>query len=97
MSRSPACWTAGSGAWQDPPALACPGRGSPHHRPPPGAQRADSRLQAGLRALVEQSIAQLAGAWALRRWRGLLYRVRDVSRAAGVLICLGRWLHRVPT
>ena len=61
------------------------------------AQRAFNRLQAGLRALVEQSIAHLANAWALRRWRGLLYRVRDVYRAAGALICLGRWLHRVPT
>jgi hypothetical protein len=60
-------------------------------------QRAFNHVQAGLRALVEQSIAQLAGAWALRRWRGLLYRVRDVFRAAGALICLGRWLHRVPT
>jgi hypothetical protein len=60
-------------------------------------QRAFNRLQAGLRALVEQSIAHLANAWSLRRWRGLLYRVRDVYRAAGALICLGRWLHRVPT
>jgi hypothetical protein len=60
------------------------------------AQRAFNRLQAGLRALVEQAIAHLAGAWALRRWRGLLYRVRDVYRAAGALVCLGRWLHRVP-
>ena len=60
-------------------------------------QRAYNRLQAGLRALVEQSIAHLANAWALRRWRGLLYRVRDVFRAAAALICLGRWLHRVPT
>ena len=34
------------------------------------AQWAYNRLQAGLRALVEQSIAHLAGAWALRRWRG---------------------------
>jgi hypothetical protein len=54
-------------------------------------------VQAGLRALVEQSIAHLANAWALRRWRGLLYRVRDVYRAVGVLVCLGRWLGRVPT
>jgi hypothetical protein len=46
---------------------------------------------------VEQAIGHLANAWALRRWRGLLYRVRDVYRAAGALICLGRWLHRVPT
>ena len=61
------------------------------------AQRAYNRLQAGLRALVEQAIAHLANAWALRRWRGLLYRVRAVFRAAGALICLGRWLHRVPT
>jgi DDE superfamily endonuclease len=60
-------------------------------------QRLYNRLQAGLRALVEQSIAHLANAWALRRWRGLLYRVRDVYRAVGALICLGRWLHRVPT
>jgi hypothetical protein len=60
------------------------------------AQRAYNREQAGLRALVEQSIAHLANAWALRRWRGLLYRVRDVFRAAGALICLGRWLHRIP-
>ena len=62
-----------------------------------GTQRAFNRLQAGLRALMEQSIAHLAGAWALRRWRGLLYRVRDLHRAAGALICLGRWLHRVTT
>ena len=61
------------------------------------AQRAYNRLQAGLRALVGQSIAHLANAWSLRRWRGLLYRVRDLDRAAGALLCLGRWLHRVPT
>jgi hypothetical protein len=61
------------------------------------AQRTFNRLQAGLRALVEQAIGHLANAWALRRWRGLPYRVRDVYRAAGALICLGRWLHRVPT
>ena len=60
-------------------------------------QRAYNRLQAGLRAPVEQSIGHLANAWSLRRWRGLLYRVRDVFRAAGALVCLGRWLHRVPT
>jgi hypothetical protein len=60
-------------------------------------QRASNHLQAGLRALVEQSIGHLANAWAPRRWRGLLYRVRDVFRAAGALVCLGRWLHRIPT
>jgi hypothetical protein len=60
------------------------------------AQRAYNRLEAGLRALVEQSIGHLANAWAPRCWRGLLYRVRDVFRAAGALVCLGRWLHRVP-
>jgi len=59
-------------------------------------QRAYNRVQAGLRALVEQAIAHLANAWALRRWRGLLYRARDIFRAAGALVCLGRWLHRVP-
>jgi len=61
------------------------------------AQRACNRLQAGLRALVEQAIAHLAHAWSLRRWRGLLDRVRYVFRAAGTLVCLCRWLHRVPT
>jgi len=55
-----------------------------------------NRLQAGFRALVEQSIGHLANAWALRRWRGLLDRVRAVYRAAAALVCLGRWLHRVP-
>ena len=60
------------------------------------AERAHNRDQAGLRALVEQSIGQLAGAWSLRRWRGLLYRVRAVHRAAAALISLGRWRHRIP-
>jgi DDE superfamily endonuclease len=46
-------------------------------------QRAYNREQAGLRALVEQAIAHLGNAWVLRRWRGLLYRVREVFRAAG--------------
>jgi hypothetical protein len=58
-------------------------------------QRAFNRCQAELRALVEQAIGQLANAWSLRRWRGLLYRVRAVFRAAGALVCLGPWLHRV--
>jgi hypothetical protein len=61
------------------------------------AQQVYNRCQAGLRALVEQSIGHLANAWSLRRWRGLLYRIRDVYRAAAALVCLGRWLHRVPT
>jgi hypothetical protein len=61
------------------------------------AQRGYNRVQAGLHALVEQAIGHLANAWALRRWRGLLHRVRDVYRAAATLVCLGRWLHRVPT
>jgi len=61
------------------------------------AERAYNRDQAGLRAVVEQSIGHLANAWSLRRWRGLLYRVRDVFRAAAALVSLGRWLHRLPT
>jgi hypothetical protein len=63
-SRWPACWTVVPRAGQDTPALAFPGRGS---RRTIGrlsdAQRADNRLQAGRRALVEQSIAHLANAW----------------------------------
>jgi hypothetical protein len=46
---------------------------------------------------VEQAIAHLANAWALRRWQGLLQRVRDVYWAPAALGCLARWLHRVPT
>ena len=61
-----------------------------------GGQRAFNHCQAGLRALVEQAIGHLANAWSLRRWRGLLSRVRDVYRAAGALVCLGRWLQRIP-
>jgi len=53
------------------------------------AERDHNHLQAGLRALVEQAIGQLANAWTLRRWRGLLYRVRAVYRAAAALIWLG--------
>jgi hypothetical protein len=60
------------------------------------AERAHNRAQAELRALVEQSIGHLANAWSLRRWRGLLFRVRDVFRAAAALISLGRWFHRIP-
>jgi hypothetical protein len=66
------------------PRIGCPTLNAPQPRP------------AGLRALVEQSIGHLAGPWSLRRWRGLLYRVRDVFRAAAALISLGRWLHRLP-
>ena len=49
------------------------------------AERDHNRLKAGLRALVEQAIGHLAKAWTLRRWCGLLYRVRDVYRAAAAL------------
>jgi len=96
-SRWSVCWTGGFGHGQGARALACAGRGPAHHRP---AHRRAAGVQpraGGLRALVEQSIAHLANAWSLRRWRGLLYRVRDVFRAAGALICLGRWLHRIST
>jgi hypothetical protein len=36
--------------------------------------------------LVERAIGHLANAWALRRWRGLPDRVRDIYRATGALI-----------
>ena len=38
-------------------------------------------MPGGLRALVEQAIGRLAITRSLRRWRGLLYRVRDGYRA----------------
>jgi hypothetical protein len=66
------------------------------HTHRPGRGGVYNRCQAGPRALVEQSIGQLATAWSLRRWRGLLYRARDVFRAAAALISLGRWRHRLP-
>jgi len=53
-------------------------------------------LQAGLRASVERTIAHLAHARAFRKWRGRLALVRDVLRAAATVICLNRWLSRVP-
>jgi hypothetical protein len=50
----------------------------------------------GLRALVEQAspTRPTLGRCATG---GLLYRVREVFRAAGALVCFGRWLDRVPT
>jgi hypothetical protein len=68
--------------------LVCARRRPAHKDRLSDGQRAYNRLQAGLRALVEQAIGHLANAWSLRRWRGLLYRVRGVYRAAGALICL---------
>ena len=96
-SRSPACWTAGSAGWPRPARTGmC--------RSAIAASRAASATPSGRStacrrgcALVKQAIAHLANALALRRWCGLLHRVRDVFRAAGALICLRRWLHRVPT
>jgi DDE superfamily endonuclease len=76
--------------------LAYPGRGPPHQGPahrgaaglqPPagGAARAGG---AGDRPPGQRLVAAPLA--------GLLSRVRDVFRATGALICLGRWLHRVP-
>src|SRR4029453_2694505 len=93
-SRWSACWIGGSGGWpmsrehwHAPVGTAAPSTASPTPSGPTTVWRQ------GCARVVEQAIAHLAGAWALRRWRGLLYRVRDVYRAAGALICLGRWLH----
>jgi hypothetical protein len=54
-------------------------------------------LDAGVVTLLDRGF----GAWPSvastgMRWRGLLYRVRDVYRAAGALVCLGRWFQRIP-
>ncbi|HEX8930677.1 MAG TPA: transposase family protein [Actinomycetota bacterium] len=61
------------------------------------AQRRFNRLQGAARGWWSRRSPTWAGAWSLCRWRGLLSRVRDVYRAAGALVCLGRWLHRVRT
>jgi hypothetical protein len=59
-----------SGAGQGPRALAYPGRGPPHQGSAHRGAAGYNRVQAGLRALVEQAIGHLANAWSLRRWRG---------------------------
>jgi hypothetical protein len=59
------------------------------------AQRAFNRVQGGCAPWWSSGSAS-GKAWALRRWRGLLYRVRDVFRATAALVRLGWWLHRVP-
>jgi hypothetical protein len=82
---------------QGPRALARADRGPTHQDQRTPAERDHNHLQAGLRAPVEQAIGHLANAWTLRRLRGPLYWVRDVYRAAAALICLGRWIHRIPT
>src|SRR4029453_12574688 len=84
---SPPWSTAGSGAWPRPASPGAPvgDRRTRDRRTRDrlsDAQRDHNRLQAGLRALVEQSISHLGNAWALRRCRGRLPRGRDVSRAA---------------
>jgi hypothetical protein len=79
------------GAGRHPQAVV--GEGFAQRRPGGALNRPGIRTQG---SSVEQSIAHLANAWALRRWRGLLYRLRDIYCAAGVLVCLGRWLRRVP-
>ncbi|HEY2957950.1 MAG TPA: hypothetical protein VGM21_07035 [Actinomycetota bacterium] len=71
-------------------ATAAPSTGSPKGSGPPTGSRQGCGRWRG------QAIAHLGTAWALRRWRGLLDRARDVYRAAAALVCLGRWLHRVP-
>jgi hypothetical protein len=72
------------------------------HRPADRAGRLRPhalRVLGLLRATLQLAVPgiTLAGAWAPRRWRGLLCRVRDVFRAAAALVSLGYWLHRIPT
>ena len=64
-------------------------KGREHWHAPVGDRRTKDRL-------TDQAIGHFANAWALRHWRGLLHRVRDVFRAADALVGLCRWLHRVP-
>jgi hypothetical protein len=61
------------------------------------AQQAFNRLQAGLRALVEQSIAPLGQGLGAAALAGAAVPGPGCLPAVGALICLGRWLHRVPT
>jgi hypothetical protein len=84
-------------AWPRIASTGIPRSGTAAPRTGSDTQRAYNRCQAGLRALVEQSIGHLANAWSLRTWPGRFYRLRDIFGAAAALVCLGRWLHRVPT
>lgn len=62
----------------------------------PRETRTLNYLQASLRSAVERTVAHLGNASAMRRWRGRIARIRDVIRAATVVICLNRWVHRIP-
>jgi len=87
----------GSGLGQVPRALARAGRGPAH-------QGSADRRAAGVQPLpgwaacaggaVDRPSRQRLGAAPLAR---AAVPARDVFRAAGALVCLGRWLHRVPT
>lgn len=94
--RTTSNWTGVSGHGQGPRALAGAGRGQPHNRR--AAQRA-----AGVQPLADgrdrwwssrSSIWQAPGRCAAGA--GSCTGVRDVFRAPGALICLGRWPHRSP-
>src|SRR6266545_2951437 len=79
-----ACWTGGFGAWPRPVRTGT--RRSGTAGPKTGSATRSGRSTACRRGCARwwsSPIAHLANAWALRRWRGLLYRVRDVYRAAG--------------
>jgi len=85
----------GSAGWPRHTSTGIPRSGiAPHHRP---AQRRPAGRQppAGRPARAGGAVNRPSGQrLALRRWHGLLYRVRDVYRAAGALSCLSRWLPR---
>jgi hypothetical protein len=76
--------------WHAPVGTAAP---KPPHRRPAGLQPLPGRAtRAG--GAVDRPPGQRLVAAPLR---GRFYRLRDLFRAAAALICLGRWLHRVPT
>jgi hypothetical protein len=93
-SRSSACWTGGSGAWPSNASIGMPGRGPAQHRP---AHRRPAGLQPPAGGAAGAGGASIPTWQAPGRWPRRLYRVRDVFRPAGALICLSRRLHRVPT
>ena len=78
------------------PGVSGAGQGRERWRAGVGDRRTKDRLSEGRQAFNRlQAVARAGGAvdrpscqrLVLRRWRGLLYRVRDVFQAAGALIC----------
>jgi hypothetical protein len=96
-SRSSACWTGGFGAWprrastgMPRSGTGAPSTGSATPSGPTTACRRAARAGGAVDRAPGQRLVVAPLAWAAVPGPGRF-------RAAGALVCLGRWLHRVPT